>query len=407
MNDSPAAPNISAFTTLLSLAAIIFFGFMTIGMPLPVIPVYVNQTLGFGSLMVGIAVGLQSVVTLLLRSFAGHTVDTRGAKYAVLKGLCGCVAAGVLYRVSAAFADQSPTLALIILLSGRAVLGFAESLILTGGMTWGIGLLGPAHASRAISWQGISMYTAIAVGAPAGAALLQRWGFISVAYTVIVLPLIAILVALALPPAKPMAGTRLPFIQVIGRVWRPGLAMTLGSIGYAVIAAFITLFYASRGWSDAAYALTAYSLTFIGMRLLFGDAVKRFGGARVAAGSLLIEAVGQGLLWSASSPTMAVIGAALTGIGFSLVFPALGVEAIKNVPHQNRGAALAAYSGFFDLGLGLIGPLAGLVVGAFGYETIFLCGAASAIIGAFLAGQFDRRNQRDAPSEIDVTPDPH
>lgn len=386
-------PGISVFGTLASLAAIIFFGFMTIGMPLPVIPVYVNKTLGYGSLMVGIAVGIQSVVTLSLRSFAGHTVDTRGAKRAVLTGLCGCATAGVLYRISAAFAAVHPGTALGVLLAGRATLGFAESLILTGGMSWGIGLLGPAHANKAISWQGVSMYTAIALGAPAGATLLQQWGFTAVAYVVIALPLVAGLLAWRLPAAAITNGKRLPFHKVVGRVWRPGLAMTLGSIGYAVIAAFIMLFYASRHWDGAAYALTAYSVTFIGVRVLLGHSVERFGGIRVAVLSLLIEAVGQTLLWTATSSLMALAGAALTGVGFSLVFPSLGVEAIKHVPSQNRGAALAAYSGFFDLGLGLIGPLAGLVVGAFGYAAIFLFGALGAIGGAILTSRLARANR--------------
>lgn len=391
----PTAPEVSVLGTLLSLAAIIFFGFMTIGMPLPVIPVYVNETLHYGSLMVGIAVGIQSVVTLTLRSFAGHTVDTRGAKRAVLMGLCACATAGILYRVSAAFAAL-PGPALGILLLGRATLGFAESLILTGGMSWGIGLLGAAHASKAISWQGVSMYTAIAIGAPTGAFLLQRWNFSVVAYTVTVLPLIAMVVAWRLPAAAPAGGTRLPFSKVVGLVWRHGLAMTLGSIGYAVIAAFITLFYASRGWSGAAFALTAYSISFIGMRLVFAHAIDKYGGARVAGASLCIETVGQLLLWTATSPLMALAGAALTGLGFALVFPAMGVEALKNVPAQNRGAALAAYSGFFDLALGLIGPAAGLVVGMFGYASIFFCGMIGALAAIGMVTQLSRVTRAQA-----------
>ncbi|MDM8355223.1 MFS transporter [Pandoraea communis] len=373
-----ARPVVSVYGTLSMLAAIMFFGFMTIGMPLPVLPVYVHETLGYGAFVVGVTIGIQSVVTLLLRSYAGRTVDTRGPRRAVLTGLCGCAAAGVLYLVASIVPD--PALALGILIAGRVVLGFGESLILTGGMSWGIGLLGAAHASKAISWQGVSMYTALAIGAPFGAYLLQAAGFTVVSLVNIALPAVAFLIALRLPAAAPVGGHRLPFLRVVGLVWRPGLAMTLGSIGYAVIAAFITLYYASHAWSGAAYALTLYSACFIGMRILLAHAVDRFGGRRVAMGSLVFSAIGQFLLWGAVSPNMALLGAGLTGVGFSLVFPALGVEALRQVPPQNRGAALAAYSAFFDLALGLIGPMAGLVANYFGYASIFLCGALGGIV---------------------------
>jgi predicted MFS family arabinose efflux permease len=286
-----------------------------------------------------------------------------------------------------------------VLIAGRVVLGFGESLILTGGMSWGIGLLGAAHASKAISWQGVSMYTALAAGAPFGAYLLQSAGFTVVSLVNIALPAIAFAIALRLPPAAPVGGNRLPFVRVVGLVWRPGLAMTLGSIGYAVIAAFITLYYASHGWSGAAYALTLYSACFIGMRILLAHAVDRFGGRRVAMFSLVFSAIGQFLLWGAANPHMALAGAGLTGVGFSLVFPALGVEALRSVPPQNRGAALAAYSAFFDLALGLIGPMAGLVANYFGYASIFLCGALGGIVAILMIARLPHAGSHTAPAD--------
>ena len=63
-------------------------------------------------------------------------------------------------------------------------------------------------------------------------------------------------------------------------------------------------------------------------------------------------------------------------LGLSLVFPALGVEAVKQVEEQNQGTALGTYSAFLDLALGLTGPVAGWVAGYYDLETIYLLAAA-------------------------------
>jgi MFS family permease len=69
---------------------------------------------------------------------------------------------------------------------------------------------------------------------------------------------------------------------------------------------------------------------------------------------------------------MALTGASLTGVGYSLVFPALGVEAVERVPVENRGTALSVYTVFADVSFFLVGPVAGAVIGAFGYASVFL-----------------------------------
>ncbi len=57
-----------------------FCGFLTIGVPLPVLPLHVHGTLGFGTAMAGLAIGIQSFATILTRPVAGRMVDRDGAK---------------------------------------------------------------------------------------------------------------------------------------------------------------------------------------------------------------------------------------------------------------------------------------------------------------------------------------
>jgi predicted MFS family arabinose efflux permease len=179
------------------------------------------------------------------------------------------------------------------------------------------------------------------------------------------------------------------------RVAPHGFGLALGGIGYSVLATFITLFYLSRHWTGAALCLTAFGLAFIAARLLFIQTINRFGGYPVAIVCLSVESLGMLLLWRASSPWMAFAAAAMAGFGFSLVFPALGVEAVKRVTEGNRGAALGVFTAFSDVSFFLTGPVAGAVIGVWGYSSVFLFALLSVLAAlgiAIVLRQMQSRN---------------
>jgi MFS family permease len=119
-------------------------------------------------------------------------------------------------------------------------------------------------------------------------------------------------------------------------------------------------------------------------RIFFASFPDKYGGFRIAFISLIIEAAGQIIIWTSASKAMAILGCGLTGVGFSLIFPALGVLAIQKVKPQMRGTALGAYVAFVDLSLGLAGPAAGLAAGWFNYQAVYLFGGLSCIISMII-----------------------
>jgi predicted MFS family arabinose efflux permease len=284
-----------------------------------------------------------------------------------------------------AWLQSMPMLSLISLLIGRLVLGSAESLVGSGSIGWGIGRVGAQNTAKVISWNGIASYGALAIGAPMGVLLVQQLGLWSMGVSIILLAGIGFALAWPKQAAPIVHGERMPFLHVLGRVLPHGTGLALGSIGFGTIATFITLYYASHSWPNAVLCLSLFGACFIGARLLFGNLINRLGGFRVAIACLSVESIGLLLLWLAPTPTLALAGAALTGFGFSLVFPALGVEAVNLVPASSRGAAVGAYSLFIDLSLGITGPVAGAIAAGFGFASIFLFAALAAMTGLLLS----------------------
>jgi len=119
--------------------------------------------------------------------------------------------------------------------------------------------------------------------------------------------------------------------------------------------------------------------------MVFGHLPDRIGGARVALVCVLIEAAGQALIWLAPSSTLALAGVMLTGLGYSLVYPGFGVEAVRGAPAQSRGLAMGAYTAFLDLSLGLTGPVLGLVAGHAGLDAVFLASTLTVLCSAAIA----------------------
>jgi MFS family permease len=235
-----------------------------------------------------------------------------------------------------------------------------------------------------MSWTGIAIFAALAVGAPAGMALFTRSGAGATMLACVLSPLLGGAIALAAQPYAMAAGPRLPFHRVLGQVWREGAGLMLSGAGIAGLTAFASLYFALRGWGHAGLVMTAFGIGFIAVRLVLGHLPDRMGGYRVALWSLAVEAAGQVMLWQAPTEAAALAGALVTGLGCALVFPALGVEALKRVPPANRGSAMGAFVAFLDIAYGLAGPAAGIVAGRFGYGAVYLLGAGGALAGALL-----------------------
>jgi MFS family permease len=373
----------------------IFLCYFAIGLPMAVLPGVVHLQLHFNTVLAGLAISAQYVATVLSRPQAGRMADTVGPRQTVLSGLAAGGASGICLFFSG-YLGFLPLACLGLILLSRLILGFGESWLATGSSLWGIARVGPSHTAQVISWSGICSYGGLAIGAPIGVWIERAWGLKGVGMVSLVTSCIGLLAAfpideVAVPKGKPLA-----FRQVLSRVFPHGMSLALATTGFGTIASFMVLYFTHRHWENPAFALTSFGAAFIVARLLFARSINRWGGFPVAFVCLSVEIAGLLFLWLARVPAMAFAGAALTGFGFSLVFPALGVEAVNSVTVENRGSALAVFTAFADLSLGITGPVVGLIVAGAGYASIFLFAAAMAAVAFALAL---RTQPRGAPEQ--------
>src|SRR5580692_5201251 len=106
------------------LAGYVYFTFIcyvSIGLPLAVLPPFVHLRMGYSAVLAGLAISIQYIATLLSRPWAGRISDHMGAKVSVLWGMGCCTVSGA-FLVGAAALHQVHWLSFTVLIASRLVL---------------------------------------------------------------------------------------------------------------------------------------------------------------------------------------------------------------------------------------------------------------------------------------------
>lgn len=374
----------AADRSLLSLMTCVFTVFLVTGAALPALPLHIHHNLGFSTFTVGLVSGAQFASSLISRLWSGAIADRRGPKFAVSTGLAMGAFAGLLYLLSLRFSGK-PSLSVVILFMGRALLGGAESFIMTGSQSWCLALAGPGNVGKMIAWIGTSMFVALAAGAPLGSFLFGKFGFASIGLATFVGAVLTLLLISPIPPARGTSEKGKVIREVLKAVWLPGLGMAFPGLGYGIMTAFSVLLFVQRGWQPAWLSFTAFAAALMVARVFFGPLPDRLGGARTAVIFVTIHSLGMALVWAAPAAWLAFAGTALAGFGYALIYPGFGMEAVARAPMDARGLAMGIYTAFIDLALGVFAPLLGLVADLTGIGPIFLISAMLALCAVPIA----------------------
>jgi MFS family permease len=129
---------------------------------------------------------------------------------------------------------------------------------------------------------------------------------------------------------------------------------------------------------------TAASMTIVVMRAAFGTVPDRVGPVRAATFALSVSAIAAWVVAFWDEPIGLYVGAVLTAIGLSLQSPSFMSIAVGRVPDEQRGSAMATFTGFFDIANALVGPTVGIIVSVSDYRTAFAFTGALALLALVL-----------------------
>ncbi len=394
----PSGRALSLYGPFLPMFGGIFFCLLGVGASLATVPFFVLRDLHGGNVEVGVAVAALSVAAVVGRPVAGRLGDRHGYKLVMLCGTVICTAAGLGYFASANIG---------ILLVIRVVNGLGEGTVYTGGAAWLVLLCPPERRGRVVGLFGIFMWAGITVGTLVGTVAMRVGGFHAV-WGLCTAVGLAGFVSVSLKKAPPRPETAgggrsaiLPMASVI-----PGIAVSLAALGYAALAAFVSLHMLARGVSNGIAAFDAFGFTYIGVRLFIGNVPDRLGPRAVAFWSAIVEAVGLVIVGLATNLVTVIIGGFVIGAGLSLLFPSLALIVINRSPESQRGAALGAFTSFWDVGIAVGAPASGLIASLSNYTDIYYVMAICAVASAVMAQpEWLRRRRPAAQSAADALPE--
>jgi MFS family permease len=354
------------------------------------------EDLGASEFEIGLIVGVTAISAIVIRPRLGKELDRRGRRPVILTG--GIINALVLIAYLTV-SSIGPWLYVI-----RIVHGFAEAILFSAVYTYAADIVPDHNRTQGLALFGVSGMLPIAVGGMLGDFVLAHWDF----HTLFLISAVLAVVALGL--SLPLAETVTPAgnasdVSFVGSLTQRNLVplwwMTLVfSLALSAYFTFLRTFIDETGIGTVGAFFAAYSVTAVTLRLTLGWLPDRIGAKRVLFPALTLFAMGFVLLAGATSGSTIVIAGALCGAGHGYAFPILYAMAFDRADRHNRGSASTIYTGLFDVGALIGGPVFGLVITTFSYEAMFLSAAAWVVAGGIVFARWDKPAVSDQQAAV-------
>lgn len=365
-----------------------FLVFMNHIMVLSTFPMFLEQVLGLNEAVAGAAAFAFSAVAVILRPIIGWLLDCGRRRGVLLIGLTGMLLMPLGYAASAAFTASGYVLtaAVALALVCRMLHGAALAFSNTTGATIASDALPQKRFAEGMGYFG--MATALATSlAPALGLALMKAGFTVLFLTAAGFMLISLLLCLMMKPLSvPQAEKKpLEFKTLIDADAVPASVICLVFLlTWGALENFLADYAIKNSLPSGGifFAITAVMLFLV--RVTIGKLADKKGegifvyscnAAMLAAFLLLAFAPGNFSFY---------LAAVLAGYAFGGIEPALQSMAVHIAPPERRGRANSTFLCAYDIGLGGGGGIAGVLINALGYRSMYLILSLATVVSVLL-----------------------
>lgn len=341
-----------------------FLVFMNHLMILSTFPFYIEY-LGGSEAVAGFAAALFSIIAVVFRPFIGWMLDNGKRKIILIIGLCGMALMQIGYLVFATL-----YLAFVCRMLHGASLAFSN----TSTSTIATDIIPKPRFAEGMGMFGLATALATAVAPALGLALMDYMGFTMLFLFAAVSIVIALILFLMMKvPKVEVEKKPLNLKGLIDKDAVPASATALVfMLTYGALENFTAKFAAEQNLPSGGIFFAVMAVALLLTRLLAGKVTDRHGESFFAYScnaAMLIAFLLMGLFPNVVTYLLAAV---LAGFGFGGLEPALQSMAVAIAPPERRGSANSTFLCAYDIGIGVGGGIAGVLISSFGYSQMFV-----------------------------------
>lgn len=332
-------------------------------MSLSTFPYYI-QSLGGTEAVSGVCAAFFSIVAVIIRPFVGWWLDNGARRVVLILGLLLMGLAPLGYIAVPA---------LSVSIGMRMVHGAGLSLSNSTTATVASDVINKRRFAEGMGYFGMATALASAIAPALGLTLMEGFGFTALYVTAALIALQAlVLFAFVRTPRPKVERKRLSLKSLVNRDSLPATCtMLLFMFTFGALENFVAIYATNEGLPSGALYFVIMAVMLLLVRVFLGRLVDQRGEALFVYSGNVAMIVALLLLAASPNAVTFCVSAALAGYGFGGLEPSLQSMAVHTATDETRGSANSTFLCGYDIGYGLGGGLAGILITAVGYNAMW------------------------------------
>jgi predicted MFS family arabinose efflux permease len=357
----------------------------------PTLPIYLTR-LGSDEREIGVLIGVFAVASLASRLFVGGALLTYREKSVMM---VGALLSAITFLASIVFRPFWPFLLI------RFLQGVALACMDTAAIAAIINVIPLAYRARALGYLMLAPSLALAVAAPLGMFVINRFNFTLLFLLGAVFAFCALLLSWTVKSqavsASNKTGSVHPASFINLKIIAPAFTTFVQLFVWGAVSAFFPLYAIQCGVTNPGHFFSAMAIMIFAGRMFGGKMMDTCNKEKFIAAFIPAMVVILMILSLSKTLPMFIFLGALWGMGVAFFIPMALAYALES-SGSSDGAAVGTFRAISDLGFGLGPVVMGNIVPLTGYPALFRCLALICLINLCYFQFYVRKRHRAVPA---------